>query len=401
MIWLGFAPLAATLRRRRRPGSCRRALTLMELVLSASVTSMLLLGMMSAMLVASHALPDSGSAADHIQNVRDASEALNQVAADLRFSTAITPVFGALAITVPDRNHGAAGPETIAYAWSGKAGDPLLRSYNGGSTYELLEDLRAALFTIETGIGELHAPPRVLLISKNDGTSGSEDKLRTDLLSSWGYTVTVVGDTITADEIAPLLAVHDVVYISGPTDGNELFDVLDNWAVGVVIERAEYITTMQLSDSWLTLWDDSIAISDNTHEVASPFSVGSLVFASSAQVVNYMLSQTAGATVLARGDGVMNTNAVLCVVDLGGELLDKTAARGRRVVLPWASGQSALYKFDFSKISKPGELLLHRCLAWAAAPPVQKRATLGLLAGSDAWLETTIELVNQPRVPTP
>ena len=104
-------------------------MTLVELIVSLATTTVLVGGLVSAIVLASRAIPDPQSA---LAATRDGYDVVQQIAGDL---------FGALSFTersptavefiVPDRSHGDPGPEVIRYAWSGTLGDPLTGEYNG------------------------------------------------------------------------------------------------------------------------------------------------------------------------------------------------------------------------------------------------------------------------------
>jgi prepilin-type N-terminal cleavage/methylation domain-containing protein len=130
--------------RHRRP----TGYTLVELVTALAIVSVLILGMGSAMLVASRAAdPDNRPGAVHTT-----AEAAARLARDLAFATTFTERSAlAVTFTVADRT-GDAAPETIRYAWAGSAGDPLTRQYNGNTAETVLDDVRelALAYDIKT-----------------------------------------------------------------------------------------------------------------------------------------------------------------------------------------------------------------------------------------------------------
>ena len=124
-------------------GSCRRAgrrgVTLAELIVSLFVMSILAGGMVSAVLIATNAVPDTD---DPTQAVLDARAVVDQIAGDLLTAQVFTErIATALEFTIPDRNADLA-PETVRYAWSGTPGDPLTWQYNGGTVVNLVQDVR-------------------------------------------------------------------------------------------------------------------------------------------------------------------------------------------------------------------------------------------------------------------
>jgi len=115
----------------------RRGHTLVEMVTALAVVSILMLGMASAMLVASWAVdPDSP-----LRNTHAAAEAVARMAEELQFATDFTQRKAKnVTFTVADRD-GDDSPETIRYAWSGTAGDPLTRQYNGGTAVPFIDNV--------------------------------------------------------------------------------------------------------------------------------------------------------------------------------------------------------------------------------------------------------------------
>jgi len=113
---------------------------LVEIVVSLSVMSILMLAMGSTLLVATRALPNAERVTSKLNQ---ASQIAEQMTAELQEARHITEQSaGAITFTVADRD-GNGSPECIRYAWSGTAGDPLTRQYNHGSVVDVLEDVHA------------------------------------------------------------------------------------------------------------------------------------------------------------------------------------------------------------------------------------------------------------------
>jgi prepilin-type N-terminal cleavage/methylation domain-containing protein len=119
--------------------------TLVEMVTALAIVGILMLGVASAMLVASRAIdPDTRPRTTHA-----AAEAAARVVRELEFATAFAErSAAAVTFTVADRT-GDGSDETIRYAWSGTAGDPLTRQYNGGTSVAVVEDVRECAFTCD------------------------------------------------------------------------------------------------------------------------------------------------------------------------------------------------------------------------------------------------------------
>jgi len=125
-------------------------LTLIELVVSVAITSILTVALGSTILIASRALPDGQGPADAV--VRAAAVA-DQLAREIEYAVSINSRSANMVeFTVADRN-GDEAPETIRYEWSGAAGDPLTRRYNGQAAAEILDNVSE--FHIEYDLKEI------------------------------------------------------------------------------------------------------------------------------------------------------------------------------------------------------------------------------------------------------
>ena len=111
-----------------------RGLTLAELSVSLLIVSILAVTLGSVMLLTGRAVGLSATQAAEAK-VDDAAAAL---AAEQRFALSVTErTAKSITFTVADRD-GDGVPETIRYAWSGFAGDPLTRQLNGGTPVVLV-----------------------------------------------------------------------------------------------------------------------------------------------------------------------------------------------------------------------------------------------------------------------
>jgi hypothetical protein len=153
------------------------AFTLVEIVLSLSIATILLLAMQSSIMVASRAIPDGRSVASRIVA---GAPPLAALSSDLFGTTSVTEMSAtAITFTVPDRS-GDGNPETIRYAWSGKAGDPLTRQYNGGAVANVIPALQS--FALAYDKRQVQAPTtyttsaETILSSYTGGSSSYSDQ---------------------------------------------------------------------------------------------------------------------------------------------------------------------------------------------------------------------------------
>jgi prepilin-type N-terminal cleavage/methylation domain-containing protein len=166
-------------------GSRRCGFTLIELLLSAAILAVLSVAMGSAVLIASRAIGHRGADSSASRSVA-ASDALENLRAEIRTATSFTERrAAAVTFTVPDRD-GDGIDETIRYAWSGVAGAPLTRAYNGSAPETLAEDVRA--FDIDYLLQSLEPAAQAgeqetgetLLMSHADAPGGSMKSLLID-----------------------------------------------------------------------------------------------------------------------------------------------------------------------------------------------------------------------------
>lgn len=123
----------------RRTGR-RRGYTLIEATLSLGVTGVLLTGVASSMVVATRSLPTPNATTSR---ANDAADALDQIVGELALAKSVLQrTSKVIRFTVADRDNNGSD-ETIRYSWSGTAGDPLQRSYNGTTGVTVVDGVQA------------------------------------------------------------------------------------------------------------------------------------------------------------------------------------------------------------------------------------------------------------------
>jgi prepilin-type N-terminal cleavage/methylation domain-containing protein len=122
----------------------RRGFTLVELVVGMAITSVLMGAMAGAVLISTSGLNMATSAATSGSQAADAADA---IARDLTLATSFTErTATAVTFTVPDRNSDNQS-ETIRYAWSGRANDPLTRQFNNNAVVNLATGVQRLNFS--------------------------------------------------------------------------------------------------------------------------------------------------------------------------------------------------------------------------------------------------------------
>ncbi len=166
------------------PIACRhRGMTLVELVTSMAIMSVVVTGLASALVIASHALPGTRSP---VTTIVPAAEALDQIADDLHVATAVKER-GSQAVTVQVHDRDGDGQsETIRYAWSGIPGDSLSRQHGDIVVPDFLQEVYHFAVGYRQGVVQHAGAPT--LIESNEALRASyyssSDQTSTTITSS-------------------------------------------------------------------------------------------------------------------------------------------------------------------------------------------------------------------------
>jgi hypothetical protein len=132
-----------------------KAFTLLEALTAAGCTTVLLVAIGSAFLLASRAVPD----ADHpLFAVSRGAAVLDQLADELRSCRYVTHRGASSVTLVCDDRDGDGVPETIRYSWAGSSGDPLLKEVNGQTARTVLANVRDFTLDYQTASSDLTIP---------------------------------------------------------------------------------------------------------------------------------------------------------------------------------------------------------------------------------------------------
>lgn len=158
----------------------RRGFSLLEMVVSLGATSLLVAGVASTVYIASRGTRSEDSPT---ARVVEAAMSVDEFAAELQYATGFSERSAtAVEFTVADRT-GDGQPETIRYAWTGTAGDPITRSVNGGTPVDAVPAAEQLLlsYNVQT----------VSETSTEEGTSGESDEVLLAHFNGWsGVTAT-------------------------------------------------------------------------------------------------------------------------------------------------------------------------------------------------------------------
>jgi hypothetical protein len=193
-------------------------------------------------------------------------------------------------------------------------------------------------------------------------------------------------------EFSPLIADHDVMYISNQISHIDILDKSLDLAMGIISEESALYNDLGIAET--SIWDewDAIWITDNTHEITSPFAAGSLTICSSSQRIVYASGELApDLQALAQWPG---WPPELAVLDVGAAQYGGGTAKGRRVKLPWGR----TFGFDINSLNTDGETIMRRAIVWVAAPVGISGVKITLQIGSDpsGRVETQVQLLNLP-----
>jgi len=197
--------------RRNRPNK-RGGYTLIELVISSSVGAILVAGLSGSLYIASQSFDGNSGVVDQSA----AQEILAEMMRDLNQAIHFTErTAEAVTFTVPDRT-GDGLTETIRYAWTGAAGDPLTYEYNGSVAVTLTNDVQNFDLSYLTRIvvGEnVPAPPTGTFAVFEEFTEQKEGS----------------GNTSTAINTPPGTSAGDLLIAVVVVDGNDPISAPGGW----------------------------------------------------------------------------------------------------------------------------------------------------------------------------
>ena len=345
----------------------RGGYTLLELIVSASIGSLLLIGLSSALVISARSLEsDAGT----WSKTRAAHRVLCQMERDIQSARSLVELTAtSVTLTVPDRN-GDNVAETIRYAWSGVAGEPLERSYNG-ATLVMAEDVQSfSLDWVTRSLEGVLDQPRILFVTGQSPTvtmttqplSANESILK-EWFQNWGYEIDILSDAASQAEFDAALTSASVVYLSQDIDPVNLGSKVTQSPVGVVSESLESCTELGIytgTDTQLVA-TDQISIATTDHFITHSFSTGSLTILSSSHNVAWNGTGVAvdGTTVATVTSAA--SQGLLITLDQGDTAATGAPSAGRRCKLPWGDGN-----LDPHALTSDGRTLLRRAIEWAA-----------------------------------
>ncbi len=206
--------------------NARRGYTLIETVLALGVMAILAGALGSVLLIAVRAIPSGQAARGSTSPTAAAGGALDLLASELRFATAIASgTTTAIEFTTPDRD-GDGSADTLRYEWGGDAGDPLTRRVNSGAASNVVPGVQAFALNytwreeMTTTKGRLNSGASTMLCSYD---TGSPSPFSLNTVTGVGMTLKPV---LPMDAVAYSITKVWVKMRSGNTAGSPKFDLV-------------------------------------------------------------------------------------------------------------------------------------------------------------------------------
>jgi hypothetical protein len=227
------------------------------------------------------------------------------------------------------------------------------------------DDSELSAFDEVTIIVDAGCTEQLLYVVKDSTILTSQEAERRKLMVNWGWTVTLIDDDDTQANFDAAAATNDVAYISQEAVATTLGSKLNDTPIGVVNENKDmlddfgFATGLSMGGGVLTLNVDP------DHYITSVFEtnpVAPYVANEWYQIVNEPVAEgvdPVGTWVESPWTG----KPALMAMSQGALLIGGGTAAGRRVQIPWGSGQGAT-PVDINSLSDDGRGLIKRSIEW-------------------------------------
>ena len=205
-----------------------------------------------------------------------------------------------------------------------------------------------------------------LLLVLRDPVLTVQERMRVAQFESWGYTVTTIQDGDSQANFDAAASLVDVVYVSEEAASGDVSYKLREASVGVFLEDAFLGSEFGFASSVSSEFSQSsLTITNNSHPITSPLSLGTLPLTSPAnEVISIQGTLAPGLDILGQWS---NGTDALVAIEIGGELYNthngNSTAAGRRAWLPVANS------FDWGDLTLDGVELMRRSLVWLVSLP--------------------------------
>ncbi len=356
----------------------RRGYTLVELIATSVMTTIVVAGMSSALVIGARALPDNQTQTPADQIIKT-GDIVQQIADELQYAQSFTTKTATqLDFYVADRN-GDAATERIQYSWSGTAGASLTRQYNNGTAVEVLKDVREFQLSYDAKVTTVAGPPsgdqesaEMMFIQQNSTNSGTAS---TSNITSTNWCAAYFKPTFAAEVTKwRIMKVKLQIAPNGGTDGS----------VRIQIRTAD------------SFKKPTTTILDEVTANESSFVSGTLYPATLANASN--LTPGTGYCAVIRYNAGSSTVATMSIGTAStlssNTLLDTSTNSGSS----WtATSTSDLWFEVWGTVTTPGTTPTPINHYWL------RQVGIGLRAGSDSSTrtDTAVQIMNMPEVASP
>lgn len=354
------------MKRQGRRSDRRAAYTLLEMVIAASVGSILLAGLAGTIA----ASMQSWSATLSPRREAKTSEATRRMHNDLQSALEfIERTDRAATFLIPDRD-GDGARETIRYAWSGTPGDPLTVAFNGQPAENFVEGLQDFELGWTSRAVVAPAPPAVaeevgtlVFLSSGTGAPGevnltSQESQKVAFLQG-EHDVLTVSASMSQSAMETVLEDTRVVYVSGSISGSVFPRWLAQSTVGIVAERPDLSRTLGMSVTGRSYFSTRTMPTYLNHDITGSLR-GSVAIAPGGQPLTELLRpHSPDLRVL----GVISreVQVSLAALEAGSVGVEGTDIPGRRVMLPVGGPGS-----NFASLTADTHSIILNAVQWAA-----------------------------------
>jgi hypothetical protein len=228
------------------------------------------------------------------------------------------------------------------------------------------DDSELSAFDEVTIIVDAGCTEQLLYVVKDSTILTSQESERRKLMVNWGWTVTLIDDDDTQANFDAAAAANDVAYISQEAVATTLGSKLNDTPIGVVNENKDMLDDFGFSTG-LSMGGGLPTLNvDPDHYITSAFGT-SPVAPYVANEWYQIVDEPVAAGVDAVGTWVevpWTGKPALMALSQGALLIGGGTAAGRRVQIPWGSGQGAT-PVDINSLSGAGRGLIKRSIEWA------------------------------------
>jgi hypothetical protein len=236
---------------------------------------------------------------------------------------------------------------------------------------------------------------RVLYVVADATSLSTQEAAREALMQGWGFVVTLIDDDASQEEFDAEVGVNDAAYVSQEAMATTLGSKLNDSAIGVVNEHKDMIDDFGFATG-LSLGGGLPTLNvDPHHYITSAFESSPI----SPYVANDWY-QLAAEPVAAGVDPVgtwvetpWTGKPALMALPEGADLITGEAVAGRRVQIPWGSGQGAT-PVALDSLSEDARTIMKRSIEWAGGAGCNSLKPL-LMVVADVGNPTSQEIARQ------